>query len=284
MAHGICHSVKALVIEGGGMKAAYANGVLSAFEDAGFYPWDLVVGTSAGGALAAWYSARQARYAEGTWAYAADPRILSYKRALLRQGPILDHEALLDIVYREEHPIDVDAVRRAPWPVVVTACDVATGEVRYQDVRDADVIAWLKATGRLPLASGPPVAIDGRHWVDGGTCDPVPVRYALDQGATDLVLITNKPPGPRRADPRALVAYTSRRYPALRPGLEQHQERKAAGVHLAMHPPEGVTGHVIFPSRPTKVSRLSRDLDAIQDALDLGRSDGVAFLAAAGTD
>ncbi|MGB1586445.1 MAG: patatin-like phospholipase family protein [Thermoplasmatota archaeon] len=270
--------MKALVIEGGGMKAAYANGVLSAFEAAGFHPWDLVVGTSAGGALAAWYSAGQARYAEGTWAYAADPRILSYKRGLLRRSPILDHEALLEIVYREEHPLDVAAVQSARWPVIVTACNVQTGEVRYQDLREADVIAWLKATGRLPLASGPPVPIDGETWVDGGTCDPVPTRYALEQGATELVLITNKPPGPRRADPKPLVAYTSRRFPALRDGIEQHQERKAAGVQLAMQPPKGVTGHVLFPSQPTQVSRLSRDLRAIEAAIELGRADGEAFL------
>ena len=270
--------MRALVIEGGGMKAAYANGVLSAFEAADFRPWDLVVGTSAGGALAAWYSAGQARWAEGTWPYAADPRILSYKRALLARGPLLDHEALLDVVYREEHPLDVEAVQAAPWPVVVTACDVDSGATVYQDLRHGDVIAWLKATGRLPLASGPPVEIDGRRYVDGGTVDPVPVQYALDQGATDVTLITNKPPGPKRSDPRVLVELTARRYPALREGIVRHQELKAAGVALALHPPQGVRGHVIHPSRPTRVSRLGRRMDAIREAIELGRQDGARFV------
>lgn len=270
--------VHVLVIEGGGMKAAYANGVLSAFEDADFAPWDAVIGTSAGGALAAWYSAGQARYAEKTWDYAADPRILSYRRAL-RGGPLLDHEALLDIVYVQEHPIDVAAVRAAPWPVIVTAVDADTGEVAYQDVREGDTIGWLKATGRLPFASGPPVELDGRRWVDGGTVDPVPVRYAVEQlGATELTLITNKPPGHVRQDPRLVVGLTARRYPALRAGLEDHQRIKAESVRYALDPPEGVTSHLLYPTRPTRLGRLSRNLERIREGLDVGRADGAAFV------
>ena len=76
---------RALVVEGGGMKAAYANGVLSAFEELGHTAWDAIYGTSAGGALAAWFAAGQARHAEKTWEYAADRRILSYRRFLRRK-------------------------------------------------------------------------------------------------------------------------------------------------------------------------------------------------------
>ncbi len=271
--------MKALVIEGGGMKAAYANGVLTAFEEAGYRPWDAVIGTSAGGAMAAWYSAGQAKYAEGTWAYAGDERVMSYKRALTGRGPLLDHEALLEIVYVDEHPIDVAAIRASSWPVIVTACDADTGAILYHDIREGDTIAWLKATGRLPMASGPPVEIDGRRLLDGGSIDPVPVRYAVEQvGADDLTLITNKPPGPKKSDPRVVVELAARRYPALRDGLMNHQQIKFESVQYALHPPDGVTSHVIFPSRPTRVHRLSRNMDAIQEALDLGHVDGAAFL------
>lgn len=269
----------ALVIEGGGMKAAYANGVLSAFEEAGYKPWDLVLGTSAGGALAAWYSAGQARWAEATWAYAADRRIISYRRAATRRGPLLDHEALLDIVYREEHPLDVDALRAAPWPVIVTACDIDSGKTVYQDLRKADAIAWLKATGRLPLASGPPVEIDGRRYIDGGTVDPLPVRHAVELGATELTCIINKQPGPKRGDPAVAVRAAVRRYPALEDGIRRHQQIKHQSIQYALRPPTGVQSTVIFPSRPTRVSRLSRAQGPINEALALGHQDGQAHLA-----
>lgn len=272
---------KALIIEGGGMKAAYANGVLSAFEEAGYYPWDLILGTSAGGALAAWYSAGQAVFAEDTWAYAKDPRILSYRRWALRRGPLLDHEALLDIVYQDEHPLDVAKVKAAKWPIVVTAVDADTGATVYHDIRKGDTIQWLKATGRLPLACGDPVEIDGRRLVDGGTVDPIPVRYALSrEHCTDLTLITNKPLGLKRSDPRFIVKRAAKVFPALEQGLLDHQYIKWESVQMVLHPPPGVEGTVIHPSRPTKVTRLDRNQTRIDDAIAIGRHDGVAHLRA----
>lgn len=267
-----------LVIEGGGMKAAYANGVLSSFEEAGHAPWDAVYGTSAGGALAAWYSAGQARYAEKTWDYAADRRILSYRRALLRRGPILDHDALLEIIYEQERPIDQEAVRRAAWPVFVSAVDVHSGSVVYTDLRKAPIIPWLKATGRLPFAAGDPVRIQGRDYLDGGIGDPIPVYKAVEDGATDVTLILNTQVGPRRKDNGALARFTARRYPALRQGILHHQELKQAAIHYAEDPPKGVSIRIVRPEHPTGLHRLSRDLAVIHEGLRRGREDGRKFL------
>lgn len=269
---------RALVIEGGGMKAAYANGVLSAFEEAGHTKWDAVYGTSAGGALAAWFSAGQARYAEKTWDYAADPRILSWRR-FARLGPLLDHEALLEIVYLQEHPIDQGAIRRCPHPVIVTAADVHSGEVVYHDLRQGDIIAWLKATGRLPFASGPTVAIDGREFLDGGILDPIPIRRAVADGATDITLVLNKPQGKRQKDNAVMAGIVARRYPKLREGIINHHRIKGEAIDYAENPPTGVTVHIVRPTKPTGLGRLSRDLDLIHAALDQGRGDGLSHLA-----
>ncbi len=261
------------------MKATYANGVLTAFEQAGYHPWDGVYGTSAGGALAAWYSARQAEYAEQTWDYAADPRILSYRRALLRRGPLLDHEALLRIVYEQEHPINQEAIRRCRWPVVVTAVDIHTGRCVYKDLREGNVIAWLKATGRLPFASGPPVPIDGHQYLDGGVVDPIPIRHVVEEaGATDITLILNKPPGPKKPDPRFVLELAARRYPLLRDGIVHHQRIKYESTQYALNPPEGVTIRIIHPSKDTGLGRLTRDLEALRATIAWGRQDGRAFL------
>ncbi len=268
-----------LVIEGGGMKAAYANGVLSAFEELGYAPWSAVIGTSAGGALAAWYSAGQAAYAEATWAYARDPRIISYRRAMTGRGPLLDHEALLEIVYREEMPLNLQRLSHARWPVIVTAVEVETGTIRYVDVRNQDAISWLKATGRLPFAAGPPVTINGVDHIDGGTVDPIPVRYAVETlGATRVTLLLNKPQGPRKPDPKLVTGIASRRYPALRDGIMRHNAIKDEALDYAMSPPPGVAVDIIRPSRPTALHRLSRDLPAINDAIQLGRDDGEQFV------
>jgi predicted patatin/cPLA2 family phospholipase len=259
------------------MKAAYANGVLSAFEEAGLTKWDAIYGTSAGGALAAWFAAGQARFAEKTWDYAADPRILSFRRWARLKGPLLDHEALLDIVYVREHPLDVEALRRCPAPVVVTATDVHSGEVVYHDLRQGDAIAWLKATGRLPMGSGPPVAIDGRELLDGGILDPIPVRRAVADGFTDVTVVLNKPKGHRQKDNAVLAGIAARRYPKLRQGILHHYQIKSEAFDYCESPPDGVTVRTVRPREPLGLGRLTRDPRLIRRAIEAGRSDGKAF-------
>jgi predicted patatin/cPLA2 family phospholipase len=41
----------ALVVEGGGMRGAFSAGVLHAFGKAGFYPYDMYIGVSAGACI-----------------------------------------------------------------------------------------------------------------------------------------------------------------------------------------------------------------------------------------
>ncbi len=270
---------RALVIEGGGMKSAYANGVLTAFEEAGHTKWDVVYGTSAGGALAAWFAAGQARHAQRTWDYAADRRILSYRRFLRRRGPLLDHDALYDIVYDVEHPIDQAAIHRSPYPVIVTASRLRDGGTTYHDLRQGRVIPWLKATGRLPFAAGLPVRIDGELYLDGGITDPIPVRKAVEDGATDVTLIVNWPEGTIRKENAVLARLTARRFPTLRDGILRHAEIKQMAIGYADSPPKGVTVRVIRPAYPTGLHRLTRDLDAIRKAIAHGHKDGVSHLA-----
>jgi predicted patatin/cPLA2 family phospholipase len=275
-------SRRALVVEGGGMKGAYANGVLSAFEEAGYRPWDAVYGSSAGGALAAWYSAGQAVFAEKTWDYARDPGILSYTRFLWRRGVLLDHEELIDRVYAREHPLDIAALLRSPHPVMVTASEVNTGKPHYQDLREGNVLEWLKATGRLPFASGPPVHIPGKGgglFLDGGIADPIPVRKAAADGHSNITLVLNSFAGDARRDNAVLAKMTARRFPGLRDGILRHDAIKREAVAWAQSPPAGVRVRIVRPQRPTGLHRLSRDAEAIRSALLQGRRDGNAYLA-----
>ncbi|HET6398712.1 MAG TPA: patatin family protein [Candidatus Thermoplasmatota archaeon] len=265
----------AVVVEGGGMKATFAHGALCAFEEAGWRDFS-IYGTSAGGAVGAWFAAGQAEYARKTWDYAADPRFLDYGR-LLRGGPLLDHDALIDIVYAKEMPLDVPAVRRHRHPVVVTASDADTGETLVADVRRGDTLAWLRATGRLPLFSGPPVTLEGRRLVDGGVLEPIPLRRAVEDGHKHILLLANTPPGPRRSDARMVLHLAGRRYPALRQAILEHEARKESALALAAAPPAGVRVDVVR-SPPGGPHRLDRRLALLHAHLERGRQAGHDYL------
>lgn len=259
------------------MRAAYSSGVLASFHDAGLR-FDAVYGTSVGGALGAWWTAGQVREGLRTWDYVRDARIMSYGRWLTFRGPLLDHDALFKIVYERDIPLDVKAVQASPWPVVVTVTEVDSAKVRYVDLRKGRVIDWLRATGRLPLAAGKAVDIDGVTYIDGGFADPIPLQKAIDDGHKEIVALLNNPVGPRRPESRIATWLVSRRFPALADLARRHHAIHDDAVELAERPPKGVAVHIIRPLRSTGLHRLSRNAAKLSAGIEQGRAEGAAFV------
>lgn len=271
----------ALVIEGGANRAAYATGAGSALQAAGFVP-DAVYGTSAGGALAAWYAAGQMEVACRTWDAVQDRELLSYRRALTG-GYVFDLRRLYHHYYPNVFRMDVAALRRAPFPVRVTITDADTGETYHPDIRQADdPLALVHAGAAIPILAEAPVQWNGRRCIDGGTTDPIPIAKAIADGHKHVVAILNRPPGERKPEPAWAVAILARKFPALAEAARMHHEYHNRAVRLCLAPPEGVRIHVVRPATDTGVSRATRDLVLIRRAIERGRADGLAAAAKLG--
>lgn len=268
-----------LVVEGGASRAAFATGVMDAFQQGGLVP-DAIYGTSAGGALAAWYAAGQAHLGVHTWARAADRDLLSFRRLVLRTRPVLDFRKLYSTVYATHFGLDVAALRRAPYPAYATLTDAETAESVHVDLRRADdPFAVLHATSALPLVSESPVLVGGRAFVDGGVSDPIPIRRAIDDGWRDIVLVANRPPGPRMPEPKWVVRLVARRFPALAEPTRRHHALHNEAIALAEAPPEGVRVRIVRPTIETGVTRFTRDWPTLLKAIDAGREAGRRTLA-----
>ncbi len=255
------------------MRATYASGVVAALHRAGLRP-AAVYGTSAGGAIAAWFASGQIETGLATWERVGDRRLMSWRRALLGK-PVLDGR----LIYREMYPnfwkLDADALRRAPFPVRVTVTDADTGEALYPDLREADdPFVLLHATTALPVLSDAPVEWQGRRLVDGGTADPIPVARALADGHKEIVVVANRPAGERKPEPALAVRLVARKFPALREHAALHHQYHNDAVRLAESPPEGVRVTLIRPARDTGVSRMTRDVGRLRAAIEQGQRDG----------
>lgn len=269
----------ALVIEGGAARAAYASGAALALQEAGFVP-DAIYGTSAGGAIGAWFAAGQAHLGIRTWDAIADRRLLSYRRALWGDRPVIDFRLLYSEYYPRVFGLDLDALRRAPYPVCVTVTDADTGKALYPDLRSArDPLALLHATSALPLVSECPVEVEGRRLVDGGATAPVPLARALEDGHKDVVVLANRPRGARKPESRLTVALVARQFPSLRDATERHHEIHDAAMRLAESPPAGVRVRLVRPSRDLGVGRFTRDVAKLRAAIEEGRRDGARVAA-----
>jgi predicted patatin/cPLA2 family phospholipase len=266
--------VVTLVIEGGATRAAYASGVAESLQRAGLVP-DAIYGTSAGGAIGAWYAAGQAHVSVKTWDSVVDRRLLSYRRALWGSRPILDFKLLYSDMYPNHFKMNLAALRSARFPVFVTVTDADTLDTVYPDLRTAaDPLVLLHATSAMPIISEAPVLVEGRRLVDGGTTQPLPLAKAIEDGRKDILVISNRVRGERAPESAFAVRLIASRFPTLTEAAENHHRYHNDALRLAEAPPAGVQVRIVRPSRDLGLSRLTRDLAIIRRGVEEGRKDG----------
>lgn len=271
-----------LVIEGGATRAAYASGAAEALHRSGLVP-DAIYGTSAGAAIGAWFGAGQPHVGIRTWDRLTDRDLMSFRRIAGASVPVLDFRRLYGEYYPMLFGMDVAALRRAPYPIMVTITDAHKAESHYVDIRKApNPFLLLHATSALPVVSEAPVMMEGRAWVDGGMTDPIPLQRAIEDGWRDIIVLLNRPMGERSPEPRIVTRLVGRRFPQLSEATAKHHAYHNASVHLAESPPEGVRVRIVRPAVDLGISRFTRELDLVHRAIEQGQRDGAALVATLG--
>ena len=183
-----------LVVEGGGMRGIYSGAVLVAMEEMGLTDvFDEVYGESAGVINACYFLAGQAKF--GISVYLDELRSLRFFNPF-RLGAILDIDYAIDVVVKSAKPLRTERVLSSRSNLYVALTNVLTGEPRLVAVKREGIplLTLLKATGAIAPLYNRSVLIDGVPYVDGGITNPIPVRSAVENGCTHvLVLLTQEP-------------------------------------------------------------------------------------------
>ena len=189
----------ALVVEGGGMRGAVSGGMVLALDELGLSrAFHAAYGASAGALNAMWLISGRVRDGIPTW---VDPRLvhaLIDRRRALRGGPVVDVRTLVETRYEQLSPGLFDAVLASPTELHPLATEVATGaavDLAPTIVDPPSLRRALRASAGLPLLAGPPVAVDGRRFVDAGLAAAIPVRAAVKQGATHVLVLRSRRAG-----------------------------------------------------------------------------------------
>jgi predicted patatin/cPLA2 family phospholipase len=278
----------ALVVGGGGMRGAYAGGMVWALEQAGLTAgFDLAYGASAGAFVAT--AALLGHGYEASRIFPDDmarPAFVDPRRLGRRPMVSLDH--LIHEILVHTKPTDWDALRENPAPLHVVVTDaVSMAPHTLTDLRSAD--EWrlaMRATAAIPFLTGPPVALRGRTWVDGSIGDPLPVERALREGATHvLALITRTLPELRR--PAAPDPWWARGIDRLVPGLgamTQDVARHASSLAVLADPahPARAGRHLsaISPLTSADIRGLTTDPARVERASHLGHAAAAAAIRA----
>ncbi len=202
----------ALVLSGGGARGAAHIGVLRVLEELRV-PVDLVVGTSMGSIIGGLYSTgwspddMETLLLAVDWARVFSDRVERTERTFRRKlddypyliqtklrfrgfRPYLPSSVLagqrLELLLRsiEIYSTGETDFNRLPIPYRAVACDLATGGAVVLD--HGSIATAMRASMSIPAAF-PPVDLDGRKLIDGGSAANFPVGIAQQLGAEHVI-------------------------------------------------------------------------------------------------
>ncbi len=260
-----------LVLEGGGMRGIFTVGVLDCFMDHGVrFPY--TVGVSAGASNGISYISGQ----RGRSRFSNIDLLKHYNyigwRHFLRGRGYIDLDYIFYVYPERYYPFDYDAFFKAPERFEMVVSNCLTGQAEYlEEKRDRDrLLAVCKASCTLPVLC-PITYVDGVPMVDGGVCDAIPVRHALEQGCDRLVLVLTRNKGYRKADKDFyLPGFIYHQYPALREQLRTRYRRYNETLDFIERLERERKAIVIRPEKPLRVGRTGHDPQALADLYDEG--------------
>lgn len=182
-----------LVLEGGGLRAMFTSGVLDVFMQNGI-KLDAAVGVSAGVLFGCNYKSNQpGRALRYNIRFKDNPEYMSWK-SLLRTGNYVNEHFSYHLLPHEYDPMDFQAYRENPMRFYAVCTDIDEGHPVYHEIEDADGtgLRWMQASASMPVFARP-VEIDGRHYLDGGITDSIPLKFIQQKGYRKNVVILTQP-------------------------------------------------------------------------------------------
>lgn len=270
--------MKALIVEGGAMRGVFSAGILKAFMDHDFYPFDLFVGVSAGACNLASYLARSPKRNYGGYLdLMAQKRFISWFR-FLGGGDLLDLKWLwgqLNSLY----PIEEKKLDKYTGSFFCVVTNPVTGEASYLTPDQHNIHDFLMASSSIPLASRDFVSIDGNLYTDGGASDPLPVQFAIDQGAKEIIVLRSRLETFRSKNSlfNYIWNFFLRKYPKLKQKLDDHDVIYNRALELIADPPDGVVIKQLVPEI-LYTHRTSTDKVGLNKDFDHGYQKGLEFM------
>jgi predicted patatin/cPLA2 family phospholipase len=258
------------------MRGIFSSGVLDAFLQQQFQPFDLAIGCSAG-------ACNLASHLAGQWGrnrlcytkYMTRPEFISPKR-FLRGGHWVDFDWLWEAIERD-HPLDRRSLAASPVEFLVSATSYDTGRPVYIQPTSGDLMQALRASCALPILYRSPVHVGGQRVMDGGVSAPIPVQEAYRLGARRILVIRSRPSNfvKRISTANTLSAFAFRDSPSFRKALSRAPEAYRDAVAFIRNPPKDCTILHVAPPQTLATGRTSRNARGLELDYALGRELGV---------
>lgn len=263
----------ALVVEGGGMRGAFTCGVLDAFLQQNFNPFDLFVGVSSGSTNLANYLAKQhGRNIELYLDHSLRPEFIRYGR-FFKGGDLLDMQWMWDIVAKE-NPLDQNTLFAQNPDFYMVLTHARSGHAEYLRAGKDNIIDGLRASSSIPYLTRKAVEIFGEPYFDGGVADALPVQWAAQQSnIKNLLVIRTRTQSYFKASSKAdqfFAKYLMNQYAGFSDSLKQRCQRYNATVDFMRQNNQQGILEVCPPDDKMLAGRLCKDKRKLQYTYEVG--------------
>lgn len=187
--------MRAFVFSGGGNRGPLQVGAVKALLERGIRP-DMVIGCSAGALNAAYlsreFSAEMVEELAQVWRETTlddiypGSRMGTLWRIISRKDSFYDNRNFYDFLQRSGTTPAQTLAAAPAFRLFITATDLKSGDLHvFGDDPGDHILDALMASTALPPMH-PPWEVNGRQYIDGGTITPLPLRVALERGATEI--------------------------------------------------------------------------------------------------
>ncbi|MEQ8350885.1 MAG: patatin-like phospholipase family protein [Leptospiraceae bacterium] len=276
---------RVLIVEGGGMKGAFAGGVLAAMNQ--FYPsrrFDLVVGVSAGSCSAAYYVTESPNDLEATlknlnvWRWElSDGRFIARRRIFGQKKTLMDQTYLIDHLFGNRYRLKMerlDSPKSTPLYVVVS--NLSTGKPEYVRATSENALPLLKAATALPIATKGRSSLGNELYTDGAVTDPIPVEAVIKAGYTDITVVLNYPRSYITGRTGRFLSFLSFPYNRSMARFVRHEYHLQynRAKEIINHPPPGVKVHIVDPPMSLPMKIVTTNEQVLNQVVDMGLEAG----------
>lgn len=272
---------KTLIIQGGGFRTAFSTGVLDAFLVKGYNPFQSYVAVSGGAiALSYYLSGQYKRCIEAMRFLAVDKNFMSWNRFVSSKG-IMDIDYFRDVADRHinfELDRALNAVDNKELAFVLT--NRMTGDAHYYSPNEKTWVDSVIATCTLPFVTKGKHILHGEEFFDGGWSDPIPVKWAYDRGARDIVVVRTTPAlmQSNQSWPDYFASFVYRSNEGLKKCFEENHKKFNEAVHFMANPPSDLNLIQIAPEDVLKTGTYSNNIYLIDQDYRYGLDKGLEFL------
>lgn len=269
----------ALIVEGGAMRGIFASGVLDAFMEQSFTPYDFAIGVSAGATNLIGYLAHTPKRSFNIITQLATNKAFYDPARFATGGHLVDVKWLWE-ESNLRFPLNIETLFTS-IPMYAAVTNVDTGNADYYQIKRDNLSDVIEATTALPIAYKQTPCFSGGCYTDGGVADSIPVREAYRRGARDITVILSHPLNYQMKTTKYpwLLKKMLARYPNIGQSMVTRAENYNQSLAFIRNPPKDAVIRVIAPPANFAVKRLTIKQDLLEEGYQMGLKAGQDHLA-----